>query len=211
MNRGFTVVEVIVTMVVITIILGLGTVGLRASLANARDSERQSDIETIARGLEQRYDRTYSFNWMEDTNSDGTPDTIRTSTFYAGNYPGASESWDVFFYWRRAGVGDALPGVTEEAWKSPSGIGLQGGSCILYGFSQPKCDFAEKPSNIQEAFSNGSGGWRDIYMYEFVGPDGLYCNGNCTRYNLYWLSETKPTNIPSMGIPGLQVWRSKHQ
>lgn len=121
MKRGFTVVELLVTMVIITIILGLGVVNLRSSLANGRDAERKSDIETIARGLEQRYNRTYSYNWMEDTNGDGTPDTQRTSTWNAGQYPGASESWDVFFWYGRATVADALPGVSTQAWTSPSG------------------------------------------------------------------------------------------
>ena len=51
MNRGFTVVEILVTLVVMAIILTLGTVNLRSSLANGRDSERKSDIESITRGL----------------------------------------------------------------------------------------------------------------------------------------------------------------
>lgn len=205
MKRGFTVVEVLVTMVVIAILLGLGTVGLRGSLANARDAERQADIETIARGLEQRYNRSYSYTWVDGNG------VTQTSRFGPGDYPGASESWDVFFYWGRAPIATALPGVSHQAWHAPSGLSTVGGSCILYAYSQPKCDVAEKPSNIQEAFANGSGGWRDVYLYEFVGKDGRYCNGDCTRYNLYWLSETKTTNIPSMGIPGLQLVRSKHR
>lgn len=205
MNRGFTVVEVLVTLVVIGIILGLGTVGIRSSLVNARDAERKADIETIARGLEQRYKRSYSYSWVDGGG------VTQTATFGPGDYPGASESWDVLFYWRRTPIAEALPGVSEAAWVSPGGNGTIGGSCILYAYSQPKCDTAEKPSNIQEAFADGSGGWKDVYLYEFVGKDGNYCNGDCTRYNLYWISETQSTNIPSMGIPGLQVWRSKHQ
>ena len=203
MNRGFSVVEVLVTLVVIGILLGLGTVGLRGTLVNARESERKADIETIARGLEQRYNRSYSFQWVDGNG------VTQTSKFGPGDYPGASESWDVLFYWRREEIGVALPGVSTAAWTAPSGHTLTGGSCILYAYSQPKCDAAEKPSNIQEAFADGSGGWRDVYLYEFVGKDGNYCNGDCTRYNLYWISETTPTTVPSFGIPGLQVWKSK--
>lgn len=207
MNRGFTVVEVLVTLVVISILLGLGTVGIRSSLVNARESERKADIETIARGLEARYNRSYSYKWVD---GDGI---TQTSTFGPGDYPGSTESWDVLFYWGRAPIAEALPGVSAAAWMSPGGHNTSGGSCILYGFpsAQPKCDAAEKPSNIQEAFADGSGGWKDVYLYEFVGKDGKYCNGDCTRYNLYWISETETTTIPGMGIPGLQVWRSKHQ
>src|SRR6478672_10052725 len=57
MKRGFTVVAVLITLVIIGILLGLGTVGLRSTLANGRDSERKADIETIARGLEAYYAR----------------------------------------------------------------------------------------------------------------------------------------------------------
>ena len=123
MNRGFTVVEVLVTLVVISILLGLGTVGLRSTLANGRDAERRADIETIARGLEARYDKGSSFNWREDTNSDGTPDTDRTTTYTAGSYPGSNELWDTRFWYNRAGISDILPGVTEAAWRSPSNEG----------------------------------------------------------------------------------------
>ena len=40
MVRGFTVIEVLVTLVIMSILLGLGTVGIRASLVNGRDAER---------------------------------------------------------------------------------------------------------------------------------------------------------------------------
>ena len=211
MNRGFTVVEVLVTLVVIGILLGLGTVGIRSSLANARDAERKEDIETIARGLEQRYNRGSKFNWMEDTNGDGTPETPRTTTNPAGTYPGNNELWDTMFWHGRARREDILPGVNEAAWKSPSGESTDA-ACFFYMFAseQPRCDAAEKDSTIQGYFSNGSGGWKDKYLYEFIGPNGGYCNINeCTRYNLYWISETDTTVFK--GIPGLKVWRSKHE
>jgi prepilin-type N-terminal cleavage/methylation domain-containing protein len=213
MNRGFTVIEVLVTLVVIGILLGLGTVGIRSSLANARDAERKADIETIARGLEQRYNRGSSYDWMEDTNSDGVKDTLRTTTWSANTYPGNNELWETFFWEGRARREQILPGVNDAAWKSPSGENTDA-ACFFwfFGSEQPRCDAAEKPTTIQGYFSNGSGGWRDRYVYEFIGANGGYCNINdCTRYNLYWISETAPTNAPSMGIPGLQVWRSKHE
>jgi prepilin-type N-terminal cleavage/methylation domain-containing protein len=208
MKRGFTVVEVLITLTIMAILFGLGTVGLRSSLANARDAERLSDIQTIARGLEQRYDTTYSYNWTEDTNSDGIPDTPRTTTWNAGSYPGNNELWDTFFWTGHARVGEVLPGVTDAARTSPSGLGM-GGVCIFW-FWNADCDTAEKDSVIQGSFSDGNGGWKDIYVYEFIGANGNYCNvDDCTRYNLYWISETDKTVFK--GIPGLKVWKSKHQ
>lgn len=210
MNRGFTVVEVLVTLVVISILLGLGTVGLRSTLANGRDAERRADIETIARGLEARYDKGSSFNWREDTNGDGTPDTNRTTTYAPGSYPGNNELWETIFWEGRASYSDILPGVTTAAWKSPSNESTDA-ACFFYMFAseQPRCDAAEKDTTIQGYFSNGSGGWKDKYLYEFIGANGGYCNiGDCVRYNLYWISETDKTVFK--GIPGLKVWKSKH-
>lgn len=208
MNRGFTVVEVLVTLVVISILLGLGTVGLRSTLANARDAERKSDIEVIARALEARYNKGSTYTWMEDTNGDGTPE-LQTATHPAGTYPGNNELWDTIYWSNRARIGEILPGVSDAAVNSPSNERITS-PCIFYMWNLPACDAAEKDSNIQAQFSNGSGGWKDIYIYEFIGPNGGYCNVNeCTRYNLYWISETDPTVYK--GIPGLKVWKSKHR
>lgn len=208
MKRGFTVVEVLVTLTIMAILLGLGTVGLRSSLANARDAERLSDIKVMARGLEQRYDRSYSYNWTEDTNSDGIPDTPRTTTWNAGSYPGNNELWDTVMWSQRARVSEVLPGVTDAAVRSPSNV-YWGAYCIFW-FWNADCDVAEKDTNIQSAFSDGNGGWIDKYLYEFIGANGGYCNiDDCVRYNLYWISETDKTVYK--GIPGLKVWKSKHQ
>ena len=208
MKRGFTVVDVLITLTIMAILLGLGTVGLRSALANARDAERLSDVQTIARGLEARYDRTYSYNWTEDTNGDGTPDTPRTTTWNAGSYPGNNELWDTVFWSGRASLGDVLPGVTDPAVTSPSGV-RWGGFCFFW-FWNANCDVAEKDSNIQGQFSDGNGGWKDLYTYEFIGANGGYCNiDDCVRYNIYWISEVDKTVYK--GIPGLKVWRSKHQ
>lgn len=57
MKRGFTVVEVLITLIIIGILVGLGTVGLRSTLVNGRDAERKADVETITRGLEAYYNK----------------------------------------------------------------------------------------------------------------------------------------------------------
>lgn len=55
MNRGFTVVELLITMAVMAILLGLGVVSFRSALANARDNQRESDISVLTRAIELRY------------------------------------------------------------------------------------------------------------------------------------------------------------
>ena len=54
-RRGFTIVELAVVITVMGILLVLGVVNLDSAQANARDSERKTDVETIATHLETFY------------------------------------------------------------------------------------------------------------------------------------------------------------
>lgn len=65
-RRGFTLIELMITMAIMVILVAVAIVSLRSTQANGRDSERSSDVDTIARGLEQRYN-----NGMAEP-SDGT-------------------------------------------------------------------------------------------------------------------------------------------
>ena len=56
LRRGFTIIEGLITLVVIGTLLTLGVVSMTNQQAQARDKERESDIAAIARGLEWRYD-----------------------------------------------------------------------------------------------------------------------------------------------------------
>lgn len=54
-QRGFTVVELIITITIMGILLLLAVVNVGATQARARDDERTSDVETIAVQLESYY------------------------------------------------------------------------------------------------------------------------------------------------------------
>lgn len=54
-RRGFTIVELIITISIMAILLTLGTISLSGSQANARDSERKTDIESVSQHLETYY------------------------------------------------------------------------------------------------------------------------------------------------------------
>lgn len=54
-RRGFTIVELVIVIFIIGVLLVLGVANLRGSQANARDTERKGDIETIALHLESFY------------------------------------------------------------------------------------------------------------------------------------------------------------
>ena len=54
-RRGFTVVELIITITIMGILLTLAVVNLNASQANARDAERRGDVEALALNIENYY------------------------------------------------------------------------------------------------------------------------------------------------------------
>lgn len=51
-KKGFTLIELLVTIMIIGILVTLVTFGVRQAQESARNSKRQSDLETIAAGLE---------------------------------------------------------------------------------------------------------------------------------------------------------------
>jgi len=78
-RRGFTIVELIITISIMAILLTLGTVSLSSSQANARDSERKTDIENIALHIETYYtsgfDGSYEVGRYPSTNFIGQETT----------------------------------------------------------------------------------------------------------------------------------------
>ena len=54
-QRGFTIVELIITITIMAILLALGVVNLTGTQVSARDSERKTDIENISLHLETYY------------------------------------------------------------------------------------------------------------------------------------------------------------
>lgn len=53
--RGFTVVEMVVTILILSVLLAIGGMAFVSAQKNARDNDRTSDIDTIARTLENYY------------------------------------------------------------------------------------------------------------------------------------------------------------
>lgn len=208
MNRGFTVVEVLVTLIVIGILLGLGTVGLRSTLANGRDSERKSDIETIARGLEFRYDNGNAISALPQTDPTNWPNPTGQGKGY---YPGVNEFIHMQGSFRTGFVPETptesyffknLQGATEAAITTPSGNKI-GQVCVF------ACAPAGDSAQLATAFNHPTEG-KDRYLYESVNTNNGVCsNGDCVAFNLYWISETDTT--VNKGIAGLKIHRSKRE
>lgn len=209
MNRGFTVVEVLVTLVIISIILGLGTVGLRSSLANGRDAERQADVEAIARGLEQRYNNGNAKQALPVYDGVYWLDVNRRNKGY---YPSTNEfihtqgQFRTGFNPETVGGGyipENLPGASKAAMTSPSGI-VVGQVCVWM------CQLAGNEAQLLSIYGGSATNPQDKYIYEAYRSSGAICSDTpCVGFNLYWISETDRT--PYKGIDGLKVIKSRHR
>ncbi len=70
-QRGFTLVELVIVIAIMSILLVLGVVNLRSSQITARDHDRKTDVENITRGLEGFYanganNARYPSNYVSD-------------------------------------------------------------------------------------------------------------------------------------------------
>lgn len=55
-RRGFTLVELLITMTIMVILLGIVVVSLRSNQISARDEKRKTDVKVISEGLENYYE-----------------------------------------------------------------------------------------------------------------------------------------------------------
>lgn len=181
--RGFTIIEILITLVVMAGLLSLGVAAVGSMQVQARDKERETDIQTIARGLEARY-----------SNGNVIASTANASqaTITPGTYPG---NWEMFHArgddltaqggWTPAFVPGGyytslLKGVTSANLISPSGQPFD----LL-------CVWACAPATDATQASNAVGVvGADKYIYAPVDAAGnVCCCGNCVSYILYWREE----------------------
>lgn len=186
---GFTIIEVLITMVIAVALFTLGIVSVRTLQAQARDKERAADVAAIARALEQRYNRG---------NSLFVTDASYTSWVEAGTYPGTKEI--------QYANGTS---VTEFNPDAPALSGVDG-LIKAYGLQRaavtppqataaitPVCttcgSVAETQTQIDNAFKVASV-WVDRYVYEPIDSAGAVCSSApCVRFNLYWRGESDST------------------
>lgn len=176
-RAGFTLIELLITITVMVILIVLSVISLRSTQASARDEERKTDVENIARGLEQRY-------------TNGNPVVTEPAYVQKGSYPGTNEmlhgmGWDRFGYVPLQVVGgyltDLLPGTSPANFVPPNN-GTFDIMCVW------ACQPAETQTVIDAATTPGK------YVYEPVDKDGNICPfGDCVRFNLYYRTEKDNT------------------
>lgn len=175
--RGFTLIELLITITIMVILMTLAVFSVRTIQVSARDDERKTDVEIIARGLEQRYKL-------------GNPKLTGNTK---GTYPGANEimhtqGWDfcsnpAYSPCHVPGgyMTEFLPGTTVETFKAP---GVSGNALIVPWLDHARRDPAH-PSNVT-ALQNG------MYLYlPFSRDPNLVCHNadECVRFEIYYRTE----------------------
>jgi len=162
-RRGFTIVELIITITIMGILLVLGVVNLRGTQANARDDERKTDIEAIAMHLESYY--------MSGT--DGTTAFGRyPSTGLIGNEEANLRDIDPKSL--------ATPGAAVDANNVP--ISSLTPATETTGVAQVQTTTGVNPQPTI-----------NTYVYQPVQANGMLCNSGaqeCRKFNLYYRLET---------------------
>lgn len=99
-RRGFTVVEIVITITIMGILLTLAVVGLNATQVNGRDSERKGDVESIALTFETMY-------------KNGSLDSTAGAITVNGTYPGTSDITEVI-------IRKNTPDIDPKVLRAPS-------------------------------------------------------------------------------------------
>jgi len=166
-SRGFTLIELIITITVMLILAVLAVVNLRSTQVNSRDNDRKSDVESIARRLDSLYKTGY-------------PSTVALTQY---TYPSQATVVDdttsrqaIFSVLPAGTLVDPLSSSTSSIVKATS---LNTG--LLSAGATPVTPF---PSSSYP------------YVYQPISTTGALCTTTaltCRSFNLYYWSESTPT------------------
>jgi prepilin-type N-terminal cleavage/methylation domain-containing protein len=145
-TRGFTIVEVVVTITIMGILLTLAVVGVNSTQMNARDNERKADIEAIQANLESYFSSANAPSVSTVSNLSTNPalgtDSTGWSTASSGGVSGTNTRetsggpaavGDAFFR-RTITTGPPTSGLTLAAnGTGTDGVPVTGG--LTYNFS----------------------------------------------------------------------------
>lgn len=169
MRRGFTIVELIITITIMGILLTLAVVNLNSTQVNARDSERKGDAEAIALNLESYYNNDSQDSLGNFLNSGGT-------------YPGTNYISNVSTFAR------VLPDIDPKSTHAP-GADLSAVMSLVIATVA-----TQSVSTIQPLPSKSN----DVYVYQPLTASGAICadpstSGDCRKFNLYYYQESTNT------------------
>lgn len=161
LQRGFTIVEVIVVIVILGILMSLAVISVINTQVTGRDTEREEDAQAIARQMEQIY-------------NDSTFGSV-----VLASYPGAAQ---VQFL-----TPEIQNGLDRRALFAP-GVADNGNNYSLRAATNANenpANIMPRPSNNEDIYvyqplrSNG----------ELCNSTGIFAHEICVRFNLYYWNE----------------------
>lgn len=180
-RRGFTIVELVVVMTIMTILLVLGVVGLSTSQSYARDAERKTDAENIARAIER---------FRDAGNIDRRTNPSSPITYPAGSYPTYNQASTATF------LSHTLPELDDDSRSysfsnvSPH-FALAGPTSGVHTI-----DGTDNLAAINSAYSALGTSGADVLIYQPIAwstatNSWITCRDGdeCRRFNLYYLNE----------------------
>lgn len=171
-RKGFTIVELMVTVVILIILTLLLVTRLVFTQMGGRDQERETDITTIATGLELYY-------------QNGSPD----GTIPKGYYPGADQVDAAALL--SPPFQDFLEGISKGTYEAPGGP-INGN----VNFNAPRLVGTNPDGSYTDSDVRGVLMWYP-YVYQVLKRDNYPCftSLDCVKYNLYYIDEQSNTVI----------------
>ena len=164
MRRGFTIIELIITITIMGILLTLAVVNLESTQANARDSERKTDAESLALNLETYYNGR-------------TTDATRA----AGTYLGTNSL-------TLAALQSSLPDIDKNNLYAPD-VDTTGTTISVVAAtttSTSTSSIAPKPSASNDVYV-----YQPLTSSGAICTDPTSTSvGSCRRFNIYYYQES---------------------
>ena len=162
-TRGFTIIELLITITVMAILMTLAVVNLRSTQINARDAERKSDVEAMAKRLDSLY-------------SSGFPTAAAS---LKGSYPSTVQMADVTT--RSAIFRDIPAAALVEPLKESSTE-----SVFVATNTNTGTDLSDAVTSVQPIPNIDA-----PYIYQPLDDNGALCTNHtapCRKFNLYtWI------------------------
>ena len=173
--RGFTIVELIITITVMSILMTLAVVNLRSTQVQARDTERASDIDAMAKRLDSLYTRGF------------TPESDVVGSAIRGSYPPTAWMKDDAPNTRAKLFNELPPGVMIDPSQDSAAGSIGVATNTSTGTTIGSGAVAPFPSSDNP------------YVYQPIADDGSLCDSTaktCRKFNLYaWVEATPDTAI----------------
>lgn len=166
-KKGFTIVELIITITIMGILLTLAIVNVTSSQISARDSERKSDIETIALAMESYYD-------SNDSSHNGPYDMA------GGSYPATINISD------DTNFATALPGIDPRVVRAP-GVSTSQPKSLVVATNNTQTTGGVSPSPTTSTYV-----YQPIKKDGSLCGQ-IVSKGDCREFNLYYRLEVDNT------------------